>query len=167
MNNVINQIAYLPTSRNFPQEMGQLSIELSKTYIDTANAVNNRTISIFPVTIPALNGESWFLTNQRQQGFREVYSFGTIAAGTELHIPTNIKNFYTFTRIYGVVLTAAGSFGNPDYRPLPYVDPGGATGGMTILVANNAGTQIIRVVMGAASAGCTNGIVVLEWISNV
>ncbi len=72
--NVVNQVAFLRTSREFPEEPKQFSVEVTKAYIDTANAVNNRTISIFPTTRPAINGESWFLTgNQKQQGSRQVY----------------------------------------------------------------------------------------------
>jgi len=73
--NVVNQVAYLRTTREFPEEIHQLSVEINKCYVDIASAVNNRTISIFPKNRPAVNGENWFITNQRQQGFRQIYTF--------------------------------------------------------------------------------------------
>jgi len=161
--NVVNQVAYLPTSRNFPEEIKQLTVEATKSYIDTANAVNVRTIGIFPINRPAVTGESWFITkNQKQQSLRQVYTFGAIAPGTELDIPHGITNFTTFTKIYGVVTTNI-----PDYRPLPYVDPATLTTGMAILVGNVAGVPSIRIVLGATAVPVTSGIAVLEWLSAI
>jgi hypothetical protein len=164
MNNVVNKVAYLPTSRIFPEDLPELSIEVNRSYIDIANAVNNRTISIFPVNVPALTGESWYVNNGRQQTFREVYQFGAISAGTELDIPTNITGFVRFTRMYGNVITTNGSSGLPDYRPLPYVDPGTLSTSMSILVGIIAGKQQIRIVLGSTAVPVTSGIAVLEWM---
>ncbi len=161
MNNVVNQVAYLRTTRNFPEEIKQLSVELNKSYVDIANCINARTIGIFPTTRPAITGESWFIdNNQRQQTFRQIYSFGAISAGTELDIPHGITSFTGFTNIYGVVTTTA-----PDYRPLPYVDPSTLTTGMALLVGTVAGVPSIRIVLGATAVPVSSGIVVLEWLS--
>lgn len=158
--NIVNQMPYLRTTRAFPEEVHLLSVQLNKAYVDIAIAVNNRTIGLFPITRPAITGESWIIaSNQKQQTLRQVYTFGAIAAGTELDIPTNISSFTQFTRIYGTVVT-----NGPDYRPLPYVDPVTSTTGMALLVGTVAGVQQIRIVLGATAVPVTSGIVVLEWL---
>lgn len=160
--NIANQVSFLRTSRNFPEDPHSLSLELSKSYIDIANSVNSRIIGIFPNNIPAITGESWYFSNRRQQTLRKVYNFGSIAAGTELDIPVNIQNFTSFTRIYGTVITTA-----LDYRPLPYIDPGVLTTGMALLVGPVAGVISIRIVLGATAVPISTGIVILEWLSQV
>jgi hypothetical protein len=179
--NVVNQIPYLRTTREFPENIQKLCVQVNKSYIDIANAVNNRTISIFPTTRPAITGESWFINqNQRQQTLRQIYSFGAIAAGAELDIPTGNRintttgipiDITAFTRIYGTVITTTGSNGQPDYRPLPYVDPNSLTTSMAILVGNvvisGVVTQCIRIVLGPTAVPVTSGIAVIEWLSPV
>ena len=39
MTSVVNQVAYLKTTWDFPSDIRQLTVQLSKTYIDTANAI--------------------------------------------------------------------------------------------------------------------------------
>jgi hypothetical protein len=160
--NFVDQTPFLRTSRSFGEDPAQIAVELTRTYTDIASKVNNRIIAVFPTNQPAVTGESWFLTNQRQQTIREVYSFGAINAGAELDIPTNITNFTQFTRIYGTVVTAV-----PDYRPLPYVDSVTLTNGIALLVGTVAGIQQIRIIVGTTSPNITNGLVVLEWLSSV
>lgn len=164
MNNNQNKTPFLRTSRQFPTETKQLSLEIDRSYIDIANAVNNRTIGIFPSNAPGVTGESWFLRNSpKQQTFRKIYSFGAIASGTELDIPIEITTgFVLFTRIYAAVITNV-----VDYRPIPYVDPSGGTVGMTILVGPVAGQLQIRIVLGATAPAVTSGIAVLEYLSNI
>lgn len=172
-NQVTNNVPYLRTTRQFPEDLKQLAVEINKGYIDIANAVNNRTISIFPSNVPSVTGESWFITSQRQQTFRQIYSFGAISPGTELDIRTNISpsNVLAFTKIYGTVITTIGSNSQPDFRPLPYVDPTTNTTGMTILVGNvligGKAIQCIRIVLGSTAVPVTSGIAVLEWLSQV
>lgn len=163
MNNIVNKVPYLRTSRQFPEDLRQLCIEMNKSYVDIANAVNNRTISIFPTTNPSVTGESWYLNqNQKQQTLRKIYPFGAIAPGAELDIPTGLSlNQIGFTRIYGSVVTNV-----PDYRPLPYIDAATLTTSMTILVGPVAGILQIRVVLGSTAAAVTSGIAVLEFLSN-
>jgi hypothetical protein len=162
--NVINQVPFLRTSRQFSEDIKSLTLEINKSYIDIATAVNNRIIGIFPTNRPAVTGESWYFSSQRQQTLRQIYSFGAIAPGTELDIPTGISvpDIVIFTKIYGSVIT-----NGPDYRPLPYIDPATLTTGMTILVGQIAGLQQIRIVIGATALPVTSGVAVLEWLSNV
>ena len=164
MNNILlNQNAFLRTQVSFPEEISELVLELDKTYVDTANAINNRTISLFATNKHVVTGESWFVSqNRKQQTLRQVYTFGAIAPGTELDIPINISNFTQFTRIWGTVVTNA-----IDWRPLPYVDPTSLTTGIALLVGPIAGINNIRIVLGATSVPVTSGLVVLEWLSQV
>src|SRR5512135_761310 len=96
---VVNQLAYLQNTRLFPKDAELLSAELGKSYIDIANTVNTRIISTFPTVRPAINGEEWFLANnQKQGGFRQVYSFTTTAS---INHGLNFTNIARFTRCWG------------------------------------------------------------------
>ncbi len=157
MNNILNNVAYLQSSRDFPEDPKQLNYILNKSYIDTANAVNTRTIGIFPVNRSAITGESWFIQkNQRQQTLRQVYTFGAIAAGTTLLIPYTVSGFVQFTRIYGTCFT---NF--PDARPLPFVSTV-ANANIAIRI-DTVGFNIV-ITSGAAANNITSGLVVLEWM---
>lgn len=154
MNTVINQVPYLRTSRNFPDDdLKQLAIEDNKSYIEIANAVNNRTISLFPTMIPAINGESWFLQgNKRQQGLRQVYTFTTTA-----NIPHGIRvtNPNQFVRCFGSFTDGTNTYG------LVYGSPTAVAGQIFFYVSS---TNIIFSV-GAGAPAVTNGTVILEWLS--
>jgi len=159
---IANQTPYLRTSRNFPHDLALLAVEVTRTYIDVASAVNQRTIGIFPTNRPAVTGESFYFDkNAKQQTLRQLYVFGAIAAGTELDIPHGITNLDQFSRIYGTVVTNIPG----DYRPLPYIDPGLLTNGMTVLVGIVAGVPSIRIILGATAIPVVKGLIVLEWIS--
>jgi hypothetical protein len=154
--NVVNQVSYLKTSRNFPQEPRQLTVEMNKSYVDIANAVNSRVIGIFPTTRPAITGEEWFIiANRKQQGLRRVYTFSTIPAT----IPHGLifADIERFVRIYGVFTD--GTF----WYTLPWVSVVGATNQVQIyldlvninIIGGGGGTQ----------PTATKGTVVLEWLS--
>ena len=154
--NVVNQVAYLRTTREFPYEDSyQMSVEVTKAYLDTANAVNNRTIGIFPKNKPAINGEEWFLTSSKQQGFRQVYTFTSLPATIPHGI--TVANIYGFTRIYGAFTD--GTL----WYPLPYVAIAGGVASQTEVYLDNTN---IYVTSGAGGPAATKGQVVLEWISN-
>ena len=152
---VINNIPYLRTSRNFPENPKELSVVLDKSYIDTALAINARTIGIFSIVQAALNGEAWFITqNQRQQGVRQVYTFtaaGNIAHGLDFSNLTQFsRGFGTYTNgvnWYGVIFgTSVAIAGQVTF----YIDP----------------TNIV-VLLGAGAPAITSGTIVIEWLSNV
>lgn len=154
--NIVNQMPFLRTSRNFPIEAQPLAVEVNKSYVDIANFVNARTIGIFPSNKPAMTGESWFLKNQRQQGFRQAYQF----TGSSLSIShgINIGNIYAFTRIYGTFTDGT------NWYPLPYVDIAAANNQIKIVVTS---TQIVITKGAGSPPTISSGIVVLEWIANV
>lgn len=155
--NIVNTMPYLRTSREYPYEDAhQLSVEVNKTYVDVANAVNQRTIGLFPVNNPAITGESFYLTNQRQQTLRQVYPFGAITAGSTLNIPINVKGVTQYSRIYGTCITSV-----PDNRPIPYASVV-ANGNIDLSVT----TSNIVIVAGSGGPNIVSGIIILEWITN-
>lgn len=152
--NIINQVAYLRTSREFPEDLHQLTVEVNKAYVDTANAINNRIIALFPTGRPAQNGESWFLTgNQKQQAFRQVFTFkstSSIIHGIQNVAPGN------FIRCFGSYTDGTKNFG------LIYGNIGTAIAGQ--IVFDVTSTQI-EFASGAGAPTVASGIVDLEWIS--
>lgn len=147
---------YLRTSRDFPEEPHQLSVELERSYIDIANVVNQRIIGNFPVNAPTVTGEAWFLRggNSKQQTQRQVYTFS--GAGTQAH-GINTALISGFTRIYGTFTT--GTL----WGPLPYV----SSTLVTDQIALSVDATNITIAAGATAPTITSAFVVLEWLSNV
>ena len=160
--NVVNQVAFLRTTREFPEEMHSLTVEVNKTYVDIANAVNNRIISIFPVNRPAITGETWFVTsNLRQQSLRQVYTFTTTA---DISIGFKINRISEFTRCWGEFLDA--STGN--WYGLIFGSNFAIAGQISFFIATTGSTtsDVIRFLVGAGAPTLTKGKIVLEWISD-
>lgn len=157
MTSIINQVAYLRTTRKFPEDnMNTLSIELDKSYLDIANAVNNRTIGLFPVNRPAIGGESWFVNkNQKQQNLRQVYPF----SDTNLIITHGIQfsSLTNFVRIWGTF------FDGTYWQCLPYVDVVAANNQINVKIIS---TQIIVTKGAGTPPACNAGLIVVEWLSN-
>jgi len=159
MSNVVNQVAFLRTSRNFPEDLHQLTVEMDRSYIDIASSVNSRTIGIFPTTRSAQNGESWFLNNsQRQQGFRQVYTF--TGAGSIPH-GLKISQLGPFVRVYGA-FTDGATPPNEHWYPLPYVDATDATNQVQVVITD---TSIVITAGGGSPPTISSGVVVVEWLS--
>lgn len=153
----MNQVAFLRTSREFPEEPVQLVTEINKSYIDVANAVNNRTISIYPSNRPAITGENWFIQNQRRQTLRQIYYITSVAAP----LAHGISFFPSiiFTNMYGQFTDSAT--GANWYGFLP----GGSTalaGQRTFWVDNTN----INFLAGAGAETFVKGIIILEWLSS-
>lgn len=152
--NVVNQVAYLRTSRDFPEEAKQLSVELSKSYIDIANSVNSRTIGIYPSSRPSVTGESWFIANaQKQQTLRQVYP---LTSSTAVPHGITFNNIYGFSRMYGTYTDGTSWYG---------LIAGTSTAIAGQIVFYLTSTNITFVV-GAGAPALTKGFVVLEWLSN-
>lgn len=150
--NVSNQMPYLRTSRTFPEEAQPLSVELTRSYLDIAEKVNDRVIGIFVPNKPAITGESWFLnTGKKQQTLRQIYPITSTAAFDH---GINFLNVERFTVIRGI------GFDGTNYYPIPYVSP---------TAANNIGitvtpTQVVLSPGGGAPA-LIQGTIILEWLS--
>lgn len=160
--NVTNQVAYLRTSRNFPEDLKQLTVEVNRAYVDIANKVNSRTIGIFSQNVASINGEEWFVnkTNQKQQAFRQVYPFGasptTIAHG--LNVPPSQFSALKFIRIFGTFTNGT------NWYPLPYVDPTAANNQISLLVNP---TNIVITSGAGTPPTISSGFIVLEWLTQV
>ncbi len=150
--NIVNQVAFLRTSREFPEEVRQLSLELSKTYIDTANAVNNRTISIFSANRPAQTGETWFFTNVKQQGLRQIYEF--TAVGSFPH-GLNMNSIQRFTKPSGSATDGTDSYG------VIYGSNVAIAGQLSFYISP---TDIV-ILSGAGAPVPTQITIILEWLS--
>ncbi len=151
--NITNQVAFLRTSREFPEEIHQLTVECNKAYLDTANAVNVRTIGIFPVNVSAITGESFYFTNQRQQTLRQVYPFTTTA-----NIPHGIKlGSFRISRAYGQYTDGTNWYG------LIFGSSVAVVGQISFYVT----PMNIIFVSGAGAPVLTSGFLVLEYLSPV
>lgn len=152
---VFNQSPYLRTSRNFPTEINQLTVEVNKSYVDVANAVNARTIGIFPTNKPSINGESWYISSSRQQALRQVYSFK--ATGNIAHNLNWPSVSYVSPKSYGSFTDGTNWYG------CVYASNTAIAGQVSFYVTS---TNIV-VIAGAGAPAITSGLIVLEWISKV
>lgn len=146
---------YLRVQRNFPKDPQALSVELDRSYVDLASAINNRTIGIFPVNNPVATGENWFISGSslKQQTLRRVYRFsgaGNIAHGIVL------SQITAFTRIYGTFTDGT------NWYPLPYVDIVAANNQVSVIVTP---TNIVIAAGAGTPPAITAGYVILEWLS--
>lgn len=153
-NNVINQIPFLRTSREFPEDIHNLVVEVNKSYLEIASAVNSRTIGLFPTNRPAITGESFYFSTQRQQTLRQLYSVTSTA-----NIPHGIKVSQTagFTRMYGQFTDGTNWYG--------------FIAGSSTAIAGQISFYItstnIVFVSGAGAPTLTTGSIVLEWASDI
>jgi hypothetical protein len=147
---------FLRTSRDFPEDSHNLTIEINKAYIDIANAVNKRIIGIFPTNRPVITGESWvYSQDKRQQTLRQIYIFTATTP-----IPHGIKLTETsgISRMWGEYTDSLGNW---------Y----GLFAATSVMIAGQitfyvTPTQIIFVVSGTAPV-LVSGRIVLEWLSDV
>lgn len=161
MNNVVNQVAFLRTSREFPEDLGQLAIEVNKAYIDVANTVNARTIGVYPVNRPAITGNSYFFSNQRQQSKRQVYSFTTTA---DIELGFKIANISQFVCSYGQYVSGTSTYG------LIFATTVAIGGQISFYFAVNAGSTTsdsIKFVVDGAAPALTSGTIIVEWLSAI
>lgn len=155
MNNITNQVPFLRTSREFPEDLHMLTVQVNKAYLDTATAVNYRTIGIFPSDFPGITGESWFITSRRQQTLRKIFVFTTTVS-----IPHQIQNFGNidyFTRNWGEFTDGTNWYG--------------LINGSNIAIAGQISFYLdplnINFLVGAGAPALTKGIIILEWLSQV
>lgn len=152
--NIVNQVAYLRTTRSFENDPAKLTLELNKAYLDIATAVNNRIIGIFPTNRAAITGEEWFLTNNRkQQTLRQVFTF---TATTAITHGISVITPGQFIGCYGSYTDGTNSYGLVFGTSTP------TPGLITFYVTS---TQIIFV-LGAGAPALTSGRIVLSWLSS-
>lgn len=167
MNNVLNTVPFLRTSREFPEELHQLTVEVNKSYIDIANVVNKRIIGLFTVNRPTQNGESWFISqNQKQQGFRQVYPFGAIISGATINLGFKLSSISQPTRAWGQYIDSLGNF-----YGIMWATNIAILGQVTFYLAPSSNTKsdVITFLVDSVAPAPTivSGFVVIEWISQV
>lgn len=154
MTNIINRSPYLDNQRTFPKDADLLSREVDRSYVESALAINDRTIGIYPQNNPAITGNSWFPTSQKLQSLRQIYTFTTTS-----NIPHNIE--YEKIEYMG---NCFGTFTDgTNWYGLQMMSSTSVTGQITFYIDSS---DIIFVVDGAAPT-LTKGLIVLEWIVNI
>lgn len=154
MNNIPNQVAYLRDQRNFPEDLKQLTIELDKSYVDIANAVNSRTIGLFALNKSTITGEAWFLTSRSRQTLRKVFTFTSTA---------NIAHGLSFTPNFAITASYGSYFDGTNWNGLVFGTNGAAIPGQISYYLT--GTNIVFIVDAAAPA-LTNGIIIVEYLTD-
>jgi hypothetical protein len=161
INSVVNNVPYLRTTREFPLDPNKLTQEVSKSYLDIANAVNSRTIGIYPKNKPSITGNNYFLNSGRQQSLRQVYTFGAIANGSTIDLGFKLASINQIILMYGTYLSGTSYFG------LIPADTTAITGQISFYIAVNGSStssDVITFVVDAPSI--TSGSIVVEWIAN-
>ena len=157
MTTLTQQASYLRSQRNFPnKDVKELSVENDRAYIDIAQKVNARTIGTFALGNQIVTGEQWYLegSSKKQQTLRQVYVLdGTNSIGHGI----NFAEITAITRIYGTFTDGA------NWYTLPYVDISNTNKQINVTISES---QII-INAGASAPVFNNGIIVLEWLSNV
>ena len=159
-----NRSPYLRASREYPLEVEQLVPEITKAYVDVANAVNERVIGTYPVNLPAITGNSYFFKGKtRQQSLRQIYPF--TVAGNIPHGINILSIFGISPNTYGSYKDAANNWYGAIYAgstPIPdqvsfYITPNTST---SVLDGN-----IVVSINGAAPA-ISSGFIVVEWVAD-
>lgn len=151
--NIINQVSYIKSSREFPADLDQIANILTRAYPEIANAINERTIGFYPSNRPAITGNSYYVfQNKKQQSLRQTYVFTSTA-----NIPHGI-NFIEVAYIgamYGQYTDGTNWYG--------------IIAGTSIAIAGQISFYLtptdIVFRLGAGAPALTKGIIVIEWIS--
>lgn len=152
--NIINTMPYLRNQRRFPQEIPDLVLEIDKSYVDTANAVNARTIGIYPTINDAITGNAWYIEGKKYQTLRKIFSITSTA-----NVPhgINTSQILGFAAMHGTYTDDTNWYGFLTTTTTGITDQIGFYLSSTDIVFTTAG----------APHTLTQGYIVLEWISLV
>jgi hypothetical protein len=153
-NNILRS-PYLRNQRLIPNEdVRALANEVDHAYVDIAGKVNSRTIGIHATGNQVVTGESWYLTSSKQQTLRQVYQF--TATGSVTH-GLNFASITAFTKCQGSFTDGTNFYG--------------AIYGSNTAIAGQVSFYLtptnIVIQAGAGAPAITNGLIVLEWMSQV
>jgi len=163
------QVPYLPTTQSFPTDPKELQNTLSKRDTDIVQAINTRTIGIYN-TVQVATGNKYY-TNQNtsvamplqyRQSFRQLFSFGAIAAGASLDITHGISGITQFVSIYGSCITDASVITNAKYEPIPFVSTVNIDQQVSIYINDT----IITITNGSGNNNILSGTITLEYLLN-
>jgi len=128
-----------------------MTTEMTRGWMETANAVNSRVIGIFS-TQPTISGKKYSIRGTQTQTLQEVWEFDDAL----LTIPLNVSRINQVYAIYG------GFTDGTIWYPLPYVDPvPGNQVGVTVLCA--VPVSHISIIKGGTAPAITQGIIIMEW----
>lgn len=153
-NSLFNRMPYLPSQRDYPDQIPGLVKEVFRSYVDIAQKVNERTIGIYPSNKPAVTGNKWFLTSEPLGVQRQVFPITTVAAGPYPH-EIDLSQIVGFSHIYGT------AYDGTIWYPLPYVDATSATDQIQLHVTSS---DIVLTAGAGSPPAITQGYVVLEWL---
>lgn len=144
---------YLAESYEIPDKEVEFNTFLKSYFEDSAKLLNRKDTGTYDF-VEIQSNQQFFGANAqtKRYAFRKVFQF----TGALLTFPHNITGATTYTRIYGVVQTAA------DSRPLPYVDTVAVTNQVSVLVT---GANIV-ITNGATAPAIVSGLVVVEYLKN-
>lgn len=151
---------FVPNFRQFPtQDSHNLERQLVNFHTQHSNAINNRTISTFPLHQVGFEdflptGERWFPVSGKtiqRDGNRLVFQI----SDSTLTITHNIPLINLVTRLYGTF------YDSTNWWPLPYVDVTAANNQINVKVT---ATQVIVTKGAGAPPTISQGIVVVEWV---
>jgi hypothetical protein len=147
---VSNKVPYIRNFRKFPtDDKESLATELTRGWIETANAVNQRVIGIIS-TDPTINGKSYYFNGQKFQAINQLFPI----SDSSLTITHGISSFSQIT-------IQSGWFTDGTiWYPLPYIDVTNVTNQVKVTTTS---TQIL-VVKGASAPSISSGFVLLEWL---
>jgi hypothetical protein len=133
-------------------------VQLDKAYVDTANAVNERTIGIYALDNQLVTGESWYNGSTdgsvyRIQTLRKMFNFSTTATITH---GISITNPSQFTRCFGSYTDGSGAYG---------LIWGSNTAIAGQISFNVSSTQIVFET-GSGAPTVSSGRVILEYLAN-
>jgi len=160
--NIINSGAFLRTSREFPYDAEKLNLQINKSWIDIANAVNQRINGTYLINGAAVTGEEWFFNeNKKQQSLRKLYKFTTSG-----NIPHNIFSTISMVspRSYGTYLSTNGNWYGVIYSSNTVAIANLVTFYVTPSVGTTSGNIVI--LAGAGAPAISTGLIDLEWISD-
>jgi len=159
MTNTINNTPYLRSTREFPENISDIAFQCNKSYLEIANAVNQRIIGIYPVGKSAVNGKAYHFTSKKQQGLRQMYSF---SATTDIDLGFKLNSLDKIIQMYGTYTDGTSFFG------LISATSVAIAGQISFYVTVNGAsttTDTIKFLLGAGAPALTNGTIVIEWAS--
>ncbi len=160
----VSQSLLLVTSKKFPtQKAEELEPVLTKSWFDTAQAVNARTIGIFNTNAITI-GDKYYNNPDPlnlRQSYRKLFSFGAIAAGATLTITHDITSITEIVHLYGNCITDAATIVTAKYEPLPFVS---TTLNQQVSIYMN--DTIITIVNGAGNNNILSGTIIVEYLLN-
>lgn len=165
---IINQVAYLRTSRSFPEDdIHTLCLECNRSYVDIANAVNIRVIGLFTTHKSSITGESWYFNSQKRQSLRQIYVIPpTVTSGSTINIGFKLSKIYQISpKSCGSYTDASGNWYGIQYST-DVVLSGRITFYVTVNPASTISDQIVVQISGSAPVLVT-GTIDLEWIADV